>query len=173
MVKVKRLETFDGVTIKVALKQRGFSVFIQIEEGSYLWRDRSSENCAVKFITPHSKRIAEKDMRFRIQNQNSLRLSEKTLTCLLVELVYCTCPPTFSSLRRWQHSTKEMWNIQNRQKRLNNCFSHHSQKHIKEKRAAPLISITHTAKTIPENSGILGNARRRIVFYPPSCVFYN
>ncbi len=70
MVKVKRLETFDGVTIKVALKQRGFSVFIQIEEGSYLWRDRSSENCAVKFITPHSKRIAEKGMRFRIQNQS-------------------------------------------------------------------------------------------------------
>lgn len=70
MVKVKRLETFDGITIKVVLKSKRFTVFIMIEEGCYLWHERKTENCAIKFITPYSKRIAGKAIKLKVTNQS-------------------------------------------------------------------------------------------------------
>lgn len=70
MAKVKRLETLDGVTVKVVLNKRGFTVYVLIEAGSQLWNDRRTENCAVKFITPYSRRIAFNRTKLKVTNQS-------------------------------------------------------------------------------------------------------
>ena len=66
---IKRFERFDGVAIKVVLKGWGYSVLIKIDEGAYLWHERKNENCAIKFIVPYSKRVAQKSYKIRVNNQ--------------------------------------------------------------------------------------------------------
>lgn len=65
----RRLELFDGVSIKVVSKCRGYSILIKIEEGAYLWQERQNEHCAIKFIIPYKKRIAQKSYKIKVNNQ--------------------------------------------------------------------------------------------------------
>lgn len=70
MARIKRFEKIDGVSIKVVSTGWGYSVTIKIDEGAYLWHERKTENCAIKFIVPYQKRIAQKSYKIKVNNQS-------------------------------------------------------------------------------------------------------
>lgn len=71
--KIIREDYLDGIKVKVVSKPRGFDVSITIEEGTYLWQKRESENCCIKITSDYSDRYTGRDMKFTAKKQQYYR----------------------------------------------------------------------------------------------------
>ena len=70
MARIKRFEKIDGVSVKVVSTDWGYSVTIKVDEGAYLYHERKTENCAIKFIVPYQRRIAQKSYKIKLNKQS-------------------------------------------------------------------------------------------------------
>lgn len=124
MKKTIRTDSLKGVKVKVVSRPKSFDVFITIEPGTYLWQERRSENCRIRFSTHYENRVEFDTVKFKLTNQaydktQLLKYVQKTFAmreggqCTIVLFPTFFLPPDLAEESRRQREWRDTYGKNN------------------------------------------------------------